>query len=162
MLRLSPRRLFPRNLTTLPPFLHPDDRRCATNGFHCPARFRANAWWIPLTPILGATFCVCVAQGLIWRSVQGPGLSTGVHPGAFLHSLAAWIAFDGTPLTHQALDLALTAGLTEKLVSTARSTARADPHDIICACMCWPNLSIGLSGELDWAWPRFFGLFECV
>jgi len=116
-----------------------------------------TAWWIPLYPILGATFSLLWAPGLIWRSGPRPSgyFNLVFNLVAFLHSLLAWIAYDGTPLTTSWPWLS-TAGLTIRFEGTINSPALIAMM-VICGVHVLAQVySIGYL-EMDWGWPRFFG-----
>jgi len=58
--------MFPRNLTTLSPYLTPDDTSCRSNGFTCSAAISGKRLvGFPLYPNLGATSRLSWGQGLI-------------------------------------------------------------------------------------------------
>jgi NAD(P)H-quinone oxidoreductase subunit 5 len=116
-----------------------------------------TAFLIPLYPLLGAFFSLLWVPGLISRTGPRPAgyINLLFNLVAFLHSLAAWIAFSGTPLTRSWpwLD---TAGLSIRFDATI-NTPVLIAMTMICGIHVLAQVyAIGYL-EMDWGWPRFFG-----
>jgi NAD(P)H-quinone oxidoreductase subunit 5 len=116
-----------------------------------------TAFLIPLYPLVGAFFSLLWVPGLISRTGPRPSgyINLFFNLIAFLHSLGAWIAFSGTPLTRSWpwLD---TAGLSISFDATINQPVLI-AMTMICGIHVLAQVyAIGYL-EMDWGWPRFFG-----
>jgi len=130
----------------------------------CPPSFRGKtAWWNSALPDPGGHVLRCFWRpGLIWRSGQGPSgyFNLAFNWLAFLHSLLAWIALrTATPLT--TADLALHRRADDwfrRHDQQPRADCAMTNHPVAWHVLAQIAIPFGFL-EMDWGWPRFFGLF---